>query len=324
MSQTKFRSLVLLVAGILLCFPPTNKAEAQTRGISLSMNANQTHLFLLVRFSRFRFRRIAQRRWRAVVRLWARTPVGWKRIGYRSLRRPKYTRALNIRRLCRGYQGRMKVVMQLGIRNGRSWWDRVTRRWTNAFISHRQSHSFVICGNLPGPWPPGSRATPGNIISPNQPVPVQPAPVNPGQPAPVDPNQPDPNQPVTVPNASFLSFQTTMKDASFDKDRYRLVRNWASRLNQMRVSHTQVRLLLNTFSFDSTRAKAAVVLSSHVLRPLKVSEVIHIVKGFSMDRNRLKAAFAYCNNLEDSINIHQLAKVFTMRSDRRRILKGCR
>lgn len=316
----------------------SSSVNAQPRPTRININVTDNDVFLLVKIPRARYTWMTSRNWHPTVRLWLRLPTGWSQIGFKALQERQYTRAISRGRLCRNTYGKLKLVLQLGVRSGQNWWNRYTRTWQNEFSSIQQHVAYIPCAEVPDDWPPGSPAQAGTTVEPNPTEDLPPAqPTVPTTPTP-PPTQPDPGQqpvepptqpepppaPAVVDDNTFQSFYQSMKETSFDNARYTTLRNWLSRLNQLKLKPSQVRSLISSFSFDSTRIKAGRIMSSHVLRPLQVADVIEIIRDFSFGSSKLKVALYYCQGLQDSINVHQLAKQFTFSTERRRIMAGCR
>ncbi len=344
--------LTCVLIGFCMALPQNGYAHGNThrntRGntrsyrTKMSITPTPNNVFLMVKLPRHRFRKLSRRGWQPVARLWIRRSTGWVRIGRRILRRRRWTRGIATGRICRGSFGKVKLVLQMGVRNGRFWWNRYARKWQSSFISIRQSIAWIQCPPVPDDMPPGTPKGIGSIVAPaqpntpsqhdpfpptapaqpTQPPPVQSAPTQP-EPSPSEPNQAPPPPPV-VPTKAFLSFHSSMKDASFDNGRYKMLKSWLRRLQSLRLRPGHIYQLLKTFSFDSTRTKAAIRMSRYVLRPLKVQQVIRIIKPFSFGSSKLKAALYYCRGLEDPLNIHLLAKQFNFSRSKRKIMRRCR
>lgn len=338
----KLRQIGLTLLGLAIGWP-TPQADAQVRPTRITINVTNNDIFLLVKIPRRRYSRIVARNWHPTVRLWVRQTTGWSQVGIKAMQTRQYSRALSRNRICRHAHGKVKMVLQLGIRTGQVWWNRFTRTWQRDFISLQQQVAYIPCTEVPDDWPPGSPAQPSSAteppptedLPPAQPPTPTPPPVHadPGQ-QPADPPQPSgqppaeppqaPPPPPVVDDSTFQTFHQSLKDNSFDNNRYTMLRNWLSRLNQLKLKPTQIHSLLATFSFDNTRLKASRLAAAHVLRPLRVADVIEIIRGFSFGSHKLKAAFYYCQGLQDGLNINQLANQFTFSGERTKIMQGCR
>jgi hypothetical protein len=317
-------------------------STASAAPVELDIVPSRRDIFFKVRVSRRRFRVAMAKGWKLVVQVYSREANGWTLRRRRPMRRRRWVRDFRRRRLCRGHFGKKRVALQLGVRYRGFWWNRRTRNWQRTFVVYKQNVSTVQCRPLAADMPPGSLTgrTVGSVPKgfPTTPPPSNNPPAQPAQPAQPahpphgghpggHPGHHPPAQPqfLPVPRRTAYAFVAVLKSQSFDSNRLKVLRSWVRRLGNLRLRAAHIRRMLKTFSFDSSRVKAAFICARYGLKPFRASHIGSILRTFSFDSNRVKAARALCRGgIADPLNIASITKAFSFSSGRAKARRYCR